>query len=574
MDERKNLMYKETLKKNRVDLVEELKSEHLISYLLQERVVTPRDHADFKALQTRREGSEWLIDHLTAHGPPHFYDVLRRALIKEGQEHVADKLDATLTELMEEDKTARPSKGHKRRRSQSSGSCPSPKYKASYKNLNRSSPTSSVSSSSPRGSPTLKQLQGVNSVLCKYHDKGCCQSVPPEELETHYANNCAYRPQQCPHCENEVPLIAFGQHVSTCKVRKTGCPVCSETVAQGQLDEHIEKHYDTQDSKCHFVLVGCTYAGKSADLGAHRKEAVCSHLDLHSKCCEKKHKETKTSLFSIRTDLDSVKSTVDSLQKQNSVTKGILDEMRNTSYSVNNNTSPAVSSAFHPFPTPESQHEIETTGTPAASKKPVAGKKTQLFKPALKNVLTLSNMTGNVVVGKNITFGEKDKVMQDEILIDNTGEEECFQWDVYPVTNYLGAVRKNLVESIISPVFYTNNKSGYKMQLQMYLNGDGEESRGFVSLFFVLLPVINDGKLDWPFKQNVTIKILDQSEQKRHIVYELQYDPDTEIENPIPTEDSFVAYGVPKFVRYEFLEKKQYLYISHDRIRVEVQVSD
>lgn len=70
--------------------------------------------------------------------------------------------------------------------------------------------------------------------------------------------------------------------------------------------------------------------------------------------------------------------------------------------------------------------------------------------------------------------------------------------------------------SIYSAPFYTSN-FGYKMCLRLYLNGDGIGKGKTISLFIVVMQGLYDAVLSWPFKQKVTLMMLDQVDSK-HVI--------------------------------------------------------
>ena len=66
-----------------------------------------------------------------------------------------------------------------------------------------------------------------------------------------------------------------------------------------------------------------------------------------------------------------------------------------------------------------------------------------------------------------------------------------------------------------SPGFYTS-PGGYKMCLIVYSNGTGEGRGTHISCYTCLMPGDYDDTLEWPFKGEVTIELLNQLEDKNH----------------------------------------------------------
>lgn len=73
-----------------------------------------------------------------------------------------------------------------------------------------------------------------------------------------------------------------------------------------------------------------------------------------------------------------------------------------------------------------------------------------------------------------------------------------------------------------SPPFYSH-KCGYKMQLQVFPNGDGEGTSTHVSVKVALLPGEFDDILCWPFRGVITIHLLNQRKDQHHVVRQVWF---------------------------------------------------
>ena len=93
----------------------------------------------------------------------------------------------------------------------------------------------------------------------------------------------------------------------------------------------------------------------------------------------------------------------------------------------------------------------------------------------------------------------------------------------YPPVNFTLAnfhELKDNNEIWYSPCFYSHN-CGYKLQLQVYPNGDGRGRGTHVSVKLALMPGEFDDLLNWPFRGIVTIHLLNQRRDLNHIVHEV-----------------------------------------------------
>ena len=95
-----------------------------------------------------------------------------------------------------------------------------------------------------------------------------------------------------------------------------------------------------------------------------------------------------------------------------------------------------------------------------------------------------------------------------------------------------------------SPPFYTG-RYGYKMCIRAYLNGNGSGEGTHLSVFFVLMKGEYDPLLQWPFKSNVSLILVDQ-DHKKNLVRNFKPDPQSSsFQRPLT--DMNVASGFPKF---------------------------
>lgn len=122
--------------------------------------------------------------------------------------------------------------------------------------------------------------------------------------------------------------------------------------------------------------------------------------------------------------------------------------------------------------------------------------------------------------------------------------------------------------SLYSQPFYTH-KFGYKMCARLYLNGDGMGKGTHLSLFFVIMKGDYDALMPWPFRQKVTLSLMDQESGRRHLTDTFRPDP-TSNSFKKPVGDMNVASGCPLFVTQDALEGVKYL--KEDTIYIKITV--
>ena len=95
------------------------------------------------------------------------------------------------------------------------------------------------------------------------------------------------------------------------------------------------------------------------------------------------------------------------------------------------------------------------------------------------------------------------------------------------VTNFTDY--KKLNAEYYSAPFYSSS-NGYKMQLKIYANGDGECKGTHVSVFVYLMRGTNDNKLKWPFTGDISIHLLNWREDNGHVKRILSFDDNDPLE--------------------------------------------
>ena len=106
---------------------------------------------------------------------------------------------------------------------------------------------------------------------------------------------------------------------------------------------------------------------------------------------------------------------------------------------------------------------------------------------------------------------------------------------------------------------------------RIYLNGDGMGKGTHISLFFVVMKGEYDALLPWPFKQKVTMFLLEQGNNKQHVVDAFRPDP-TSSSFRRPTSDMNIASGCPLFMPLSQLEDLSRAFVKDDVVYVKISV--
>ena len=105
--------------------------------------------------------------------------------------------------------------------------------------------------------------------------------------------------------------------------------------------------------------------------------------------------------------------------------------------------------------------------------------------------------------------------------------------------------------SLYSIPFYTS-RHGYKMCARVYLNGDGMGKGTHRSFFFVVMKGPFDALLPWPFKQKVTLTIINQA-GKKHVTDTFHPDPQSNSFQRPTQKEMNAASRCPMFICQEQL---------------------
>ena len=131
---------------------------------------------------------------------------------------------------------------------------------------------------------------------------------------------------------------------------------------------------------------------------------------------------------------------------------------------------------------------------------------------------------------------------------------------------------EGITMSLYSTPFYTS-RHGYKMCARIYLNGDGLGKGTHMSFFFVIMRGPIDELLPWPFKQKVTLTLINQA-GKRHVTDSFRPDPHSSSFQRPGRREMNIASGCPMFIRQEHLVNGGFVKDDCIYIRVVVDTSD
>jgi len=165
---------------------------------------------------------------------------------------------------------------------------------------------------------------------------------------------------------------------------------------------------------------------------------------------------------------------------------------------------------------------------------------------------------------RNVTLADMEEYVNQQQLSSYDG---TLLWKVTEVARRRNDALSERQTSIYSPCFYTS-PNGYKMCARLYLNGDGMGRGTHLSLFFVVMRGEFDALLRWPFRQKVTMMLLDQ-DNVEHVIDAFSPDPSSSSFQR-PRRESNIASGCPLFCSLS--ELNTHAYVRDDTMFLKIMV--
>ena len=137
-----------------------------------------------------------------------------------------------------------------------------------------------------------------------------------------------------------------------------------------------------------------------------------------------------------------------------------------------------------------------------------------------------------------------------------TSYNGIFIWKIPEIQRRKHEAVTGMTVSLYSAPFYTS-RHGYKLCLRLYMDGDGSGKGTHLSYFISLMRGEYDALLPWPFRQTVTMMLLDQDKQK-DIVQSFRPEPSSSSFQR-PKNEMNVASGCPLFAPISILSNRSYV---------------
>ncbi|XP_052691035.1 TNF receptor-associated factor 3-like isoform X2 [Crassostrea angulata] len=393
-------------------------------------------------------------------------------------------------------------------------------------------------------------------VYCSYKTEGCKEEVPWKNLQDHLETACLEYDISCPfRCgvESATRRMMIQHYTNECPRRPIECKYnsigCKFTGSKEDVDNHIRNELD------HHLELSVRRSAETGLKGAQAKERT---QELYGQVAEvqqliaghvKIMHEAKENIESLKKNIKDVKLKVVAQTERLITVERKIDKL------ADQETQNRLAGEMHILK--ENQSSIETRVTQLERAGPVGG---QNGIPS--DQIQLHERQLGII---DLRLAELDLRFQ---VMETASYNGVLMWKIRDYSRRKQDAKSGRTISLYSQPFYTG-RFGYKMCARVYLNGDGVGKGTHLSLFFVVQRGEYDALLPWPFKQKVSLMLLDQDNGTRHLVDSFRPDI-TSSSFKRPTSEMNVASGCPLFVSHSVLETPTFL--QEDTIYIKVVV--
>ncbi|XP_036961915.1 TNF receptor-associated factor 5 isoform X1 [Acanthopagrus latus] len=421
---------------------------------------------------------------------------------------------------------------------------------------------------------------------CQYEQLQCCNpgcsaTLQRKHLQEHLTYTCPHRMEPCPHCQQPQRLGLMQDHVqSSCPEVEVDCPnSCSQKVPRHKLSEHRQSCPEVYIS-CSYKRFGCSVQGKRGKVKLHEDGSVNHHMLLVLR--SNAHLEQQVEVLQEEALLRQQEVQTDGL-----LLAGLQKDIRPL-LQQNSSQEHTVSTAQRTLSRQEDvlstiQLEVQQVSLglgPGLEELEQLRKSLDAVMQEVSATEALKEHLGTLEESLKHHMGLLDlhaaqlgRNKQHLQELEATSYDGKLIWKIEDFRNKKEAEASGQSPCLSSVPFHTG-RCGYKMAAKVYLNGDGEGRGTHLSLYVVLMPGDFDALLSWPFRQTVSLSVLDQSGAGNHRTLSFRPDPTSKsFQRPAAESVSNVAVGFSCFIPLNKLEAPQNaVYVNDDTLFVKVKV--
>ncbi|XP_075048513.1 TNF receptor-associated factor 3 isoform X2 [Mixophyes fleayi] len=421
-------------------------------------------------------------------------------------------------------------------------------------------------------------------MYCRNESRGCKEQVTLGNLLIHLKSDCQFEELACPRsdCKEKVIRKDLSDHIEkTCKYREMPCQYCKNQVplVEMQMNSHLSECVNAP-STCSFKRYGCSFKGTNQQIKAHEASSAVQHVNLmkewssfleskvsvlqnesseKNKSIQILHNQMCNFEVEIERHKELLRNNESKIHQLQRVIEGQADKLKDLDKEIRGlrqtgEDADSMKSSVETLQTRMTQ--LETISKNAAA-----------WNPGVLE--TQINRHDQMLSVHDIRLADMDLRFQ---VLETASYNGVLIWKIrdYKRRKQEAVMGKTL--SLYSQPFYTGY-FGYKMCARVYLNGDGMGKNTHLSLFFVIMRGEYDALLPWPFKQKVSLMLMDQGPSRRHLGDAFKPDPNSSSFKK-PTGEMNIASGCPVFVAQTVLENGTYIKDDTIFIKVIVDTSD
>uniref|UniRef100_A0A8C0X5U2 TNF receptor-associated factor n=1 Tax=Castor canadensis TaxID=51338 RepID=A0A8C0X5U2_CASCN len=403
------------------------------------------------------------------------------------------------------------------------------------------------------------QQCSFQSVPCS--NENCWEAVLRKDLKEHLGAYCQFREERCLYCKKDVAVINLQNHKENlCPEYPVSCP----NKCFGQ--------------SCRTPSPSLSFGGKRGNLQEHEHSALRDHMLLvleKTFQLEEQISDLYKSLEQKESKIQQLAETVKKFEKEFKQFAQLFGKNGSFLSNIQVLTSHIDKSAWLEAQVRQllqmvnqQQNKFDLRSLVEAID--TVKQKITLLETNDQRLVVLEGETSKHDAHINIHKAQLNKNEERFKLL----EGACYNGKlIWKVTDYKMKKREAVdghTVSIFSQPFYTS-RCGYRLCARAYLNGDGSGKGTHLSLYFVVMRGEFDSLLQWPFRQRVTLMLLDQSGKKNHIMETFKADPNSSSFKR-PDGEMNIASGCPRFVAHSTLENAKNTYIKDDTLFLKVAV--
>ncbi|OWF55411.1 TNF receptor-associated factor 3-like [Mizuhopecten yessoensis] len=389
---------------------------------------------------------------------------------------------------------------------------------------------------------------------------------------------------RCPYrrsgCKEIIEWRNLPDHCELCCLTTVVCPnKCGEeAITRGQLHNHLQE-CPLKTSVCPYSEHGCPYSGTDRELKEHEENNVSLHLSMESRFRREREERERAENAELKRQMRNVLEVVAVMKEENQKLHEQLMKTRAEARDLKilmvgyGEKSIHVQRKLQDLVTKEVANKLSNDVSTLKDSLIASNERLTCIEraghgPGSVAAPALSQLERRVALYDT----ELNKLNLEVRLLETADHTGTLMWKLRDYQRRKQEAIFGRTQSLFSQPFYTS-RYGYRMCARVYLNGDGNGKGTHLSVFFVVMKGDFDVLLEWPFRQQVTLMLLDQSGTGQDI---------RETFIPQPTGNSFqrpqtemnVACGVPRFCSLDRLESDMYLRDDTIFLTVKVDCAD